>query len=134
MNTQTALSGVLPEGNHRSFLYIILLLRRLVFGVEYVTRVKRFSQQQNFDLKDLGGKLGVRGFTLRNIGGHIIYVSTSSLDEKEPVYPGEHFAISGEGRCVDQSIKIIFDDNAYAENNTPFSGKNAIVRYKVDVC
>ncbi|MFV9549661.1 hypothetical protein [Algibacter sp. PT7-4] len=124
----------MPETVLGCLQHIISLLRKKVYGTETTTRVKRFGQDQVLDLKKEGANLGVRGFTLRNLGAHIIFISTSAVEEKEPIYPGESFGINNESRVCDQQIKIEFDPNVYANNTTPFTGKQAIVRFLVDKC
>jgi len=113
---------------------LLLIIRKLVYGVESTTRVKRFSQEQDINLKEEGAGKGVRAFTVRNLGGHIMFISTSPIDEREPILPGQHFIINTETRVCDEQIKIEFDENPYPNNPTPFTGKEGIIRFVVEKC
>lgn len=125
--------GKLIEDTNALLKDIKKYLIKVVYGVETTTRVKRFSNNQELNLKDLGGGKGVIGFSLRNIGNTIIYISTSAIDEREPIYPEQVFAINGDTRVCDKEIRIEFGKE-YADYQGPFSGKNAIVRYLKQDC
>jgi hypothetical protein len=111
----------------------VKLLRKLAFGVQTVTRVKKFSNAQKLDLKKEGGGKGVRGFTCRNISNRIMYISTGASDEREPLYPEDIFAISGPELACDEQVQIEFGD-VDATYTGPFNKQEAIVRFKVEIC
>lgn len=113
---------------------VIALLRKSLYGLETETRVMRFSNDQDLNLKKLGNGKGVRSFSVKNIGKHIIFISTGANDEREPIYPEQLHIHNNPHRCVDESVIIEFGeiDNRYA--NRDDLGKEAIVRYAIDKC
>lgn len=130
----------IPETGLRALQIITTLLRRLVYGLEFASRVRAFSDEITISPKAEGGKRGIRGLTIRNIGSHIMYVSTSGIEEKEPILPEHTFAVGQQGRLIDDQIKIEFDDAPYdtyinnASANFADAGKRAIARFLVDEC
>lgn len=113
---------------------MLTMLRSIAFGIETVNKVKRFSASQSFNLKAEGAGKGVRHFTVRNIGKSIMYVSTSSLEEREPVNPFETFAINSPHRVCDEQVLISFgaEHPDFANANVP--NNEAIARFLVDKC
>jgi hypothetical protein len=115
------------------------LLMKLIYGTSHNTRVIRFSDRQDINLTSEGKGKGVKGFTLRNIGSHIIYVSTSPIGEKEPVHPQNSWSI-GQDALVKGNIIIDFDDAEDANYNTDEyayfrnKGKQGLVRFLVEDC
>jgi len=108
---------------------ILTYVKKLTFGISTITKVKRFANNQELNLKKMGGENGVRHFTCRNLGQHIMYISFQ--DEKEPINPGETFTINSPYRTVDEYLKIEFGalHPDYATGIT-----DGIIRYSVDVC
>lgn len=110
---------------------IFSLLERIIYGPATKMRSASFSNNQNFDFKKLSDGLGVRNFTIQNIGKYQLII----VDENQVIRPGESFTIIGNTRVINQKVEFKFGDidpDADVGDNT-VANKLAIARYLVDV-
>jgi len=110
---------------------ILNVLRQLLYGKECKTMAARFSNNQSFNFKTMGGGKGIRNFTIRNTGNYLIHID----DIDEVIREGETFTIiTGDNRVIDEAFIIRFGDLDPDTTVNPANAvKEGVARWLIDV-
>lgn len=108
--------------------FIAVWAKAIILGSAVTTNANRFSDDETFNFKEMGGGTGIRNVTFQNEGHYELIIE----DVRQVVLPGESFTVFSNARLVNKQFKVSF--GALVDVTAVNPRKDAILRYCVDVC